>query len=93
MDLRAVLPDPILHGLAEAVQAFEHEIPGFAGEDALLIAPETRTTSPLRFLRTKQQCSVSVEDLYPTGEGAGYGGGIISCALDGLRSAQAILAR
>lgn len=93
LDLRAVLPDPILLGLAEAVQAFEKEIPGFAGEDALLIAPETRTTSPLRFLRTKQQCSVSVEDLYPTGEGAGYGGGIISCALDGLRSAQAILAQ
>lgn len=91
LDLRAVLPAPILEGLTDAVRAFERDIPGFAGEDALLIAPETRTTSPLRFLRTSEQCSVSVADLYPTGEGAGYGGGIISCALDGLRSAQAIV--
>ena len=76
--------------ICEAVRAFDRRLPGFGGSDALLIAPETRTTSPLRFERDARQCSTTIADLYPTGEGAGYGGGIISCALDGVRAARAI---
>ena len=56
----------------------------------MLIAPETRTTSPIRFLRDERQCSTTVRGLYPTGEGAGYAGGIISSALDGMRAARFI---
>jgi hypothetical protein len=91
VDLRTVLPDFILDGMIAAIEEFERKIPGFAGPEALLIAPETRTTSPLRFLRDGRQCSTTVAGLFPTGEGSGYGGGIISCALDGIRAAQFIL--
>lgn len=89
-DLRAFLPDYLVGGLLAALEEFERTIPGFAGPEALLIAPETRTTSPLQFERDERQCSTTVADLYPTGEGAGYGGGIASCALDGIRAARAI---
>jgi uncharacterized FAD-dependent dehydrogenase len=91
-DLRTVLPDFLVEGLIAAIEAFEKEIPGFAGPEALLIAPETRTTSPVRFLRDDSGCTTTVADLYAVGEGAGYGGGIISCALDGYHAARAITA-
>jgi uncharacterized FAD-dependent dehydrogenase len=58
----------------------------------VLIAPETRTTSPVRFLRDEAGQSTSVAGLFPIGEGAGYAGGIVSSALDGLRAARAIAA-
>lgn len=89
-DLREVLPEIVIEGMLEAIQSFDRDIPGFAGPDAVLIAPETRTTSPIRFERDDRQCSTTVDGLYPVGEGAGYAGGIISSALDGLRAAQAI---
>ena len=92
-DLAEVLPAEILAPLAQALIAFEAELPGFAGPDGLLIAPESRTTSPIRFSRDERCCSTTVEGLYPIGEGAGYAGGIISSALDGLRAARAITAR
>lgn len=90
-DLREVLPGPIVDGMIAAVRSFDTKLPGFAGPEALLIAPETRTTSPVRFLRDARRCSVSVADLYPIGEGAGYGGGIVSCALDGYLAARAVV--
>lgn len=90
VDLRTVLPPFIIEGMIDAIESWNKKIPGFAGPDALLIAPETRTTAPLRFLRDGQE-STTVRGLYPTGEGSGYGGGIISCALDGIRAARAIL--
>ena len=90
-DLRDLLPPFVTEGLKSAIAAFDGKLDGFAGGDGLLIAPETRTTSPIRFVRDARQCSVSVRDLYPTGEGSGYGGGIISCALDGLRTARSIV--
>ncbi len=58
-----------------------------------MIAPETRTSAPLRFLRTAQMFSTTLDQLMPIGEGAGYAGGIASAALEGLRSAQAIVHR
>lgn len=91
-DLREVLPGRILRGMADAIRAFDRKLPGYLHPDAVLIAPETRTTSPVRLLRDEGLQSPSVRGLYPSGEGAGYGGGIVSCALDGLRVAQAICA-
>jgi uncharacterized FAD-dependent dehydrogenase len=91
-DLREVFPDYIVQGMIEALHVFDREVPGFAGEEAVLIAPETRTTSPIRFFRDEQQQSTTVSGLFPIGEGAGYAGGIVSSALDGLRAARAIVA-
>lgn len=90
VDLRLVLPPVVIEGMIEALRAFDREVPGFLSEDALLIAPETRTTSPVRFLRDDDQQSTTLRDLYPIGEGAGYAGGIVSSALDGIRAARAI---
>ncbi|MFT4975012.1 MAG: putative FAD-dependent dehydrogenase [Myxococcota bacterium] len=89
--LHELLPGPIAAGLTEAIRFFDGKIPGFAGEEGLLIAPETRTTAPLRFLRDESMCSTTVAGLMPVGEGAGYAGGITSAALDGFRAAQSII--
>ncbi|MEZ4323463.1 MAG: FAD-dependent monooxygenase [Myxococcota bacterium] len=90
VDLRTVLPAFVVDGMITAIQKFDREIPGFASGDAVLIAPETRTTSPIRFERDDAGCSTTVAGLFPVGEGAGYAGGIISSALDGMRAARAI---
>ncbi|MCB9665480.1 MAG: FAD-binding protein [Alphaproteobacteria bacterium] len=90
--LEGVLPDDVLAGVVGAVRAFDRRLPGYVGPDAVLVAPETRTTSPVRLLRDDQCASTSLPGLYPVGEGAGYGGGIVSCALDGLRAAEALVA-
>jgi uncharacterized FAD-dependent dehydrogenase len=93
VDLRAVLPDFVVDGMIEAIREFDRDIPGFAGSDAVLIAPETRTTSPIRFERDDRGESTSLPGLFPVGEGAGYAGGIISSALDGMRAARSITER
>ena len=80
-------------GLLAAVRHFDRQIPGFAGHDGVLIAPETRTTAPIRFLRGDDLCSTTVRDLLPVGEGAGYAGGIVSAALDGRNAAEALVER
>ena len=87
-----LFPLVICEGIAEALLHFDKKIPGFAGEDGILIAPETRTTAPLRFPRTEQMESTTLPNLLPIGEGAGYAGGISSAALEGFRAAQ-ILAK
>ncbi|MEL6345959.1 MAG: FAD-dependent protein [Myxococcota bacterium] len=92
-DLNDLFPAPIARGLAEALRFFNRKIPGFAGAEGVLIAPETRTTAPLRFLRDDALFSTTIDDLMPVGEGAGYAGGITSAALDGFRAAQSIIAR
>lgn len=90
VDLATLFPPFLTAALKEVIQSFDRQIPGFAGPDALLIAPETRTTSPVVFARTPDQESTTVRGLFPAGEGAGYAGGIVSSALDGLRAARAI---
>lgn len=90
-DLRAVLPPAVVEGMIGALRAFDAELPGFIQHEAVLIAPETRTTSPMRFLRDEACQSTTLPGLFPMGEGAGYGGGIVSCALDGLRVARGVL--
>lgn len=91
-DLSTLLPRPVVEGMRRALRSFDADIPGFAGPEGVLIAPETRTTAPLRFLRGADLQSVSLPGLLPVGEGAGWAGGIVSAALDGFRAAEAIVA-
>jgi uncharacterized FAD-dependent dehydrogenase len=76
-----------------ALRHFEKKMRGYITEEALLIGVETRTSSPLRILRGDDMQSASVPGLYPAGEGAGYAGGIVSSAVDGIRAADTILAK
>ncbi|MCB9764269.1 MAG: FAD-binding protein [Alphaproteobacteria bacterium] len=92
-DLRAVLPEPLIIGMIAALRHFDRRLPGFAGPEGVLIAPETRTTAPLRFLRGPDLASTTLPGLMPVGEGAGYAGGIVSAALDGYRAANALVER
>ena len=88
-NLRGILPDDIGGALVEGVYAFDHQVPGFARPDALFSGVESRTSSPVKILRD-ERCESSVKGLYPCGEGAGYAGGIMSAAMDGLRVAEQI---
>ena len=72
---------------------FGRRISGFNAPEALMTAPETRTSSPVRILRGEDDQSTSVRGMYPCGEGSGYAGGIMSSAADGIRTAQSITAR
>jgi uncharacterized FAD-dependent dehydrogenase len=89
-DLRELLPAPVIEAITVAIEAFERDLPGFGGQDAVLLAPETRTASPIRFLRDEGLQAVGLRDVYPVGEGLGWGGGIVSAAVDGLRGAEAV---
>lgn len=90
-DLHRCLPERITGALEQALPKLEGRLRGFADPDAVLTAPETRSSSPVRILRDETRQS-SVLGLYPTGEGAGYAGGIMSAAIDGMMTAEAILA-
>lgn len=92
-DLNAVLPKFITDSLKFALTDMDKKLRGFAREDSVLTAVESRTSSPLRIERGENLQSVNVENLYPCGEGAGYAGGITSSASDGLRVAEAIFKR
>lgn len=90
-NLADALPDFAIEALREAILAFEKSIPGFSMADAVLTGTETRTSSPVRIVRNRESFeSISVKGLYPAGEGAGYAGGILSSAIDGIEAAQAI---
>ena len=90
-DLHQVLPQKITGCIAQALPKLDEKLHGYADPDAVLTAPETRSSSPVRILRDESRQS-SIRGLYPTGEGAGYAGGIMSAALDGIQTAEAILA-
>jgi uncharacterized FAD-dependent dehydrogenase len=91
-DLRQVLPDWGASAMAKALRLFDRRIEGYAGAQALLVGPETRGSSPVRIPRdSESRVSPSTPGLYPIGEGAGYAGGIMSAAVDGLRSAAALV--
>jgi uncharacterized protein len=87
------LPDYAIAAIREALPAFERQVKGFAMADAVLTGVETRTSSPLRITRGKDRQSVNVKGLYPAGEGAGYAGGIMSAAVDGIEVAEALASR
>lgn len=88
-DLRGCLPDYVCAAMVEGIQVFDRKLRGFNDPDALLTGVETRSSSPVRILRGPDMQSVSLPGLFPAGEGAGYAGGIISSAVDGLRVAEA----
>jgi uncharacterized FAD-dependent dehydrogenase len=89
-DLAPCLPDFVVAAIREALPAFDRQIPGFAGPDAMLTGIETRTSSPLRIARDARLQSIGLSGLFPAGEGAGFAGGILSAAIDGIRVAEAV---
>ena len=91
-DLHKVLPEIITNALEEAIPALDSNLKGFADPDAVLTAPETRSSSPVRIVRDDSKQSVNIAGLYPSGEGAGYAGGIMSAAIDGIVCAEALIA-
>ena len=89
-DLNQVLPEKISRSLKAALPLLDGNLSGFAGEDAVLTAPETRSSSPVRIIRGEDRQS-ELKGFYPCGEGAGYAGGIMSAAIDGIMSAEAVI--
>jgi uncharacterized FAD-dependent dehydrogenase len=94
-DLSTALPEVVIAALREALPQFNRSIPGYAMPDALLTGVETRTSSPIRLPRQPEDGDGPLESqntpgLYPAGEGAGYAGGILSAAIDGIRVAEAV---
>ena len=91
-DIAACLPDFAVAAIREALPAFARRIPGFDRADAVMTGVETRTSSPVRILRGEHGESVNTAGLYPAGEGAGFAGGILTAAIDGIRAAEAVAA-
>jgi len=89
-DLWELFPNWLAEPLAEGLQAFDRRMRGYQTDEANLLAVESRTSSPLRVVRGKDMQSINVRRLYPVGEGAGYAGGIVSAAVDGLKAAAMI---
>jgi uncharacterized FAD-dependent dehydrogenase len=94
IDLRAMLPGSVVVGLERGLPLLDRKIPGYASAEGIITGPETRASSPVRIPRDDEtRQSVTVAGIYPVGEGAGYSGGIMSSATDGMKSAEAIMAR
>lgn len=92
VNLHQIFPKFIIDHLKTALREFDRSLKGYLFKDALLIAPETRTSSPLTIARDKESLeSVSHKGLYPCGEGAGYAGGITSAAVDGIKVCESII--
>ncbi|MGC5797793.1 NAD(P)/FAD-dependent oxidoreductase [Sphingomonas sp. NFX23] len=89
-DLSECLPEFAISALREALPAFGREIPGYDHPDAVLTGVETRTSSPVRITRGDDFVSLNTAGLFPAGEGAGYAGGILSAAVDGIKVAEAV---
>lgn len=90
-DVKKILPSYISNGIIEGMRQFSTKMKGFDAEDTLVLGTETRTSSPVRILRDEKLESESMCGVYPCGEGAGYAGGIMSAAMDGLRVAVQIV--
>jgi uncharacterized FAD-dependent dehydrogenase len=91
-DLGQCLPDYVIASIREALPVFGRQIPGYDHPDVIMTGVETRTSSPVRFRRGADLQSVNTRGIYPAGEGAGYAGGILSAAVDGIRVAEALAA-
>lgn len=89
-DISCVLPEKVVATMRDALVQMDKKLKGFAMEDAVLTAPETRSSSPVRILRDEFY-QTNIRGLYPCGEGAGYAGGIVSAGVDGVRCAEAVL--
>lgn len=90
-DISPIFPGYITEALRVGIPLLAKKAAFFAEPEAVLTAPETRSSSPVRIVRNENLCSVSLKGLYPCGEGAGYAGGIVSAAVDGLRCAEAVI--
>ncbi|WP_010248467.1 NAD(P)/FAD-dependent oxidoreductase [Acetivibrio cellulolyticus] len=90
-DINTCLPGFVTAPMKESIKYFDDRLKGFGSKDALLTGVETRTSSPVRIPRTDTLEATRVSGLYPTGEGAGYAGGIVSAAVDGIRVAEQII--
>ena len=90
-DLSDVLPEFVCDSIKEAIPSLGRKLSGFDSPDAIMTGAETRSSSPVRIVRDESGQSVSLKGLYPTGEGAGYAGGIVSAAVDGVRQAENII--
>ena len=94
VDLRECLPSFVTDTMKEALSGFDRKIKGFAMDDAVLTAVETRSSAPIRIVRDDQTLeSVNTKNLYPCGEGAGYAGGIVTAAVDGIKCAEKIISK
>jgi uncharacterized protein len=91
--VRDFLPPRIVEALRRALPQFDRRMRGFVSSEAVLVGAETRTSSPVRIVRGEDMASISHPGLYPAGEGAGYAGGIVSSAVDGIRVAERIAGR
>ena len=89
-DLTGCLPGGVLDALRDALPLLDRKVKGFAAPDSVLTGVETRSSSPVRILRDKASLQSALRGLYPCGEGAGYAGGIVSAAVDGIRAAEAV---
>ena len=87
-----MFPSYITHTLKEALIDFNQKIKGFSMHDAILTGPENRSSSPIRMTRDEHHES-NIKGLYPMGEGAGYAGGIMSSAVDGMKTAEKFISR
>ncbi len=92
-DVSKCLPPFVTSALRRALREFDKSMRGFAGDDAVLVAVESRVSAPVRIPRDESGEATSVRGLWPVGEGAGYAGGITSAAVDGMRAAEAVLAK
>jgi len=92
VDLHNCLPNFVTNTLENALKLFNKKIPDFAADDVMMTGIETRTSAPCRIIRNKEDFqSVNVKNLYPIGEGAGYSGGIMSSAVDGIKAVMSLL--
>jgi hypothetical protein len=89
-DLAALMPDYVVEAMREALPVFGRKIPRYDDPQAMLTGLETRTSSPIRMTRGPDFHSLNVRGLFPAGEGAGYAGGILSAAVDGIKVAEAV---
>lgn len=92
-DITKIFPDFVNDTLKLALNEFDKKLKGFASSGAVMTAPETRSSAPLRILRDKETLCSNVKGLYPCGEGAGYAGGIMSAAVDGIKVSEAVANR
>lgn len=90
-DLSACLPLYVVESMRQGILLMERRLRGFSNPDAVLTGVETRSSSPVRIIRGADGQSLTLGGLYPSGEGAGYAGGIVSAAVDGIRAAEAVL--
>ena len=91
-DIRSTTPKSVATAIKRALPMLEAKFPGFASDEGIITAPETRASSPVRILRDpRTRQAIRTENLFPIGEGAGYAGGIVSAAIDGIKSADMII--